>query len=82
MSLETPPIKIKAHFDGKVFVPDVPVDLPVGTAIEAWAGLPIVRETLPANVFVRKPGSAKERGLELYMSDDFDEPLEDFKEYM
>ncbi|MBI4265359.1 MAG: type II toxin-antitoxin system prevent-host-death family antitoxin [Acidobacteria bacterium] len=28
----------------------------------------------------RKPGTAK--GLVLYMSPDFDEPLEDFKDYM
>ena len=25
---------IKVHFDGKVFVPDEPVDLPVGTQVE------------------------------------------------
>ena len=25
---------IRAHFDGKVFVPDEPVDLPVGEAVE------------------------------------------------
>ncbi len=25
---------IRAHFDGKVFVPDEPVDLPVGETVE------------------------------------------------
>lgn len=50
---------LRAHFDGKVFVPDEPVDLPAGKAVEVT-----VRETeferdplthLP--LFPVKPGS-------------------------
>ncbi len=42
---------------------------------------PIVRlEVLPEARSHRKIGNAK--GLVLSMSDDFDEPLDDFKEYM
>lgn len=40
---------IKCHFDGKVFVPDEPVDLPAGRAAEALVGEPGV-------VFTDGPG--------------------------
>jgi hypothetical protein len=32
-------VRIKAHFDGKMIVPDEPVDLPVGTAVTVEATL-------------------------------------------
>jgi len=49
--------------------------------IIARGNKPVVRlEVLPEARGERKIGSAK--GLILSMSDDFDEPLDDFKEYM
>ena len=36
-------IVIKAHYDGKVIVPDEPVDLPVGEPIEAELRVPSLR---------------------------------------
>lgn len=38
------------------------------------------KKSKPAEKKNRKPGSAK--GIIKYMSDDFDEPLDDLKEYM
>ena len=32
--------KLKAHFDGKVLIPDEPVDLPVGRDLEIQVHLP------------------------------------------
>jgi prevent-host-death family protein len=40
---------------------------------------PLVK-LVPVSPLSRKPGTAK--GLVLYMSPDFDEPLEDFEDYM
>ena len=49
--------------------------------IIAKGNVPLVRlEPLPGVRRQRKIGNAK--GLIQYMADDFDEPLEDFKEYM
>jgi antitoxin (DNA-binding transcriptional repressor) of toxin-antitoxin stability system len=49
--------------------------------IIARGNKPIVRlEVLPEARSHRKIGNAK--GLILFMADDFDEPLDDFKEYM
>jgi antitoxin (DNA-binding transcriptional repressor) of toxin-antitoxin stability system len=49
--------------------------------IIAKGNKPVVRlEVLPEAQGIRKIGNAK--GLILAMDDDFDEPLEDFKEYM
>lgn len=49
--------------------------------IIARGNKPVVRlEVLPEAEGERKIGNAK--GLLLFMADDFDEPLDDFKEYM
>ena len=49
--------------------------------IIARGNKPVVRlEAMPEAQVKRKIGNAK--GLILSMSDDFDEPLDDFKEYM
>lgn len=49
--------------------------------IIARGNKPVVRlEVLPEAKGERKIGNAKD--LLLFMSDDFDEPLDDFKEYM
>ena len=49
--------------------------------IIAKGNKPVVRlEVLPEALSSRKIGNAK--GLILSMADDFDEPLDDFKEYM
>lgn len=65
---------IKAHFDGKVFVPDEPVDLPKDQ--------PVVVQPDPA-----APRQYKKRWLgrfpgQIKMAEDFDAPLEEFKDYM
>jgi hypothetical protein len=69
---------IKAHFDGEAFVPDEPVDLPVNQAVvlhvEIVPAFPPPNPSRPKMI-----GSAKGRFV---MSDDWDEPLEDFKPYM
>ena len=33
-------VRIRAHYDGKAFVPDEPVDLPVGQGLELYVELP------------------------------------------
>ena len=49
--------------------------------IIARGNIPVVRlEVLPEARSLRKIGNAK--GLILSMADDFDEPLDDFKDYM
>jgi len=68
------PVHVRARFDGHAFVPETPVDLPEGAVLEGWA------QAKPEERPRRQPGSAK--GLPFYMSGDFDEPLEDFAEYM
>ncbi|RYG24275.1 DUF2281 domain-containing protein [bacterium] len=72
MSFE--PVHVRARFDGHTFVPETPVDLPVGTVIVG-----LVEEKGKERPR-RQPGSAK--GLPFYMSEDFDAPLKDFAEYM
>lgn len=70
-------VTVKAHFDGKVFVPDEPVEslsLRPGTQADVHVNTDAVPQ--PERVF----GSGK--GSVLYMAPDFDEPLEDFKDYM
>ncbi|CAN5520117.1 hypothetical protein BH11ARM2_BH11ARM2_23510 [soil metagenome] len=72
MGFEPPSVRVRARFDGTVFVPVGPVDLPLGTIIEAWP------ETL------RKPrnpqfDNAKGR---VRMADDFDEIPEGFEDYV
>ena len=74
MSPTDAPIRLRARFDGRAFVPETPVDVPVGTVLEMWAE-PSATEPRPP----RKAGSAK--GL-VWMRDDFDAPLDDFAEYM
>ncbi len=66
-------VHIRARFDGHTFVPEAPVDVPEGTVLNGWT------EPKPEPGQPRKPGSAK--GLPFFMSDDFDEPLEEFAEY-
>lgn len=67
-------VAIKGHFDGKVIVPDEPVDLVLGQRLVVHIE-PMAEET----VAPREPGSAKGT---VWMAPDFDAPLEDFKEYM
>jgi hypothetical protein len=60
--------KLRAHFDGKVLVPDEPVDLPVGQALEVevaasipspLADLASLVESLPTN-----PGPKTDRAAQ------------------
>jgi hypothetical protein len=66
---------LTAHFDGKVIVPDEPVQLPIGQPLR------VVIEVQPATDRPRRQlGTMK--GTVEYMAPDFDAPLDDFKEYM
>ena len=64
---------IRARFDGRAFVPDQPVELPIGFEVRI-----AVEGVTPGTP--RRLGSLK--GTVRYMAPDFDAPLEDFKEYM
>ena len=66
---------IRAHFDGKTIVPDEPVDLPKGR--------PLIIHVEQAES--RHPHKKRWLGAlrgQIRMSEDFDEPLDDFKDYM
>ena len=67
------PIHFRARLDGRTLVLEEPLDLPQGVVLDLWTNP--TEEPKP-----RVPGSAK--GLPFYMSEDFDDPLDDFKEYM
>lgn len=72
-------VSIKGHFDGKVIVPDEPHDLRPGQTVIVQAE-PVAESSrsLP-RIGPRAGGSAKGK---IWMADDFDAPLEDFKDYM
>jgi hypothetical protein len=62
---------VKARFDGRVFVPEEPVNLPVGHVVE----VPLETEGKPQPHF----GSCKGKLIVLVEDDDH---LEDFKDYV
>lgn len=69
---------MRAHFDGRVFVPHGRVDLPTGTDVELD-----VRSTQGVNELDVEERRQRRRhllgsmpGLVKYMSPDFDEPLD------
>jgi hypothetical protein len=64
-----------AHFDGKVIVPDEPVQLPVGQPLRL-----VITVESPTRRPTRRLGTLK--GTVQQISADFDAPLDDFKEYM
>ncbi len=66
--------EIKAHFDGRFIVPDEPADLRPGQAV-----IVRIESSPPTAAEGPHPGSAKG---ELWLADDFDAPLEDFKPHM
>ena len=78
-------LAIKAHYDGKVLVPDEPLDLPPGRRVIVHvsdAAAPeagIDADATPRRRREVKLGTAEGQG---WMADDFDAPLEDFKDYM
>lgn len=63
---------VRGHFDGKVIVLDEPADLRAGETVT------IIRANDTQLLEGPKAGSAKDK---IWMAPDFDEPLEDFKEY-
>jgi len=65
---------LNAHFDGKVFVPDEPVHLSRGQAVR------VIVESPSPDTVVRKPLAGFAKGM-IWMSDDFNNPLDDFAEY-
>ena len=67
------PIHFRVRYDGHTFVPLEPVNLPIGIVLDLWTK-PIEESEPP-----RELGSAKGK---VWMSEDFDDPLDDFKEYM
>lgn len=70
---------IYAHFDGKAIVPDEPVSLPVGTKLK------VSFEPAEAQVEDRATRRRRLFGMfkgQIRMADDFDAPLDEFKDYM
>jgi hypothetical protein len=73
-------VTLNAHFDGKAIIPDEPSAL----ALEPGTRLKVIVEPVDAQPAAppkrdRKAGSAKGQ---VWMSPDFDEPLDEFAEYM
>jgi Protein of unknown function (DUF2281) len=68
-----PVLTITAHFDGKVFIPDHPVDLKPGQRL-----LLHIQSTQNSEPTQIHAGSAKG---EVTISPDFDVPLDDFRVY-
>ena len=66
---------LTAHFDGKVIVPDEPVELPVGQPLRV-----VVAVELPTDRPRRQLGTMK--GTVRFIAPEFDAPLDDFREYM
>jgi len=66
-------VAITGHFDGKVIVPDEPVDLPRGQRL-----LLHIEPEQASPVQVIRPGSAKGQ---IEISQDFDAPLDDMNHY-
>jgi hypothetical protein len=64
---------ISAHFDGKVIVPDEPIQLPVGQSLRVVVELAIAERPR------RQLGTLK--GSVRYIAEDFDAALDEFKEY-
>jgi hypothetical protein len=69
-------------YDGKSFVAKEPVDLPPNSevTVDVIASNPVGEPVKSLRYPKRKFGMGK--GTVLYMSPDFDKPLEDFKDYM
>ena len=67
---------IKAHFDGKTIVLDEPATLAIGQVVTVLVE-PAPVEDRPA----RKSMAGFAKGM-FEMRDDFNEPLDDFAEYM
>jgi len=72
-------VAIKGHFDGKVIVPDGPVDLPKDRPLLLHVEVAEPRTEEPPPIIRRKGGWAKGQ---VWMSEDFDKPLDDFADYM
>ena len=70
-------IALKAHYDGKVFVPDVPVALTQGQVVRLIVEAPEVGD--PGSP-IRKPIAGFAKGM-ILMRDDFNDPLDEFAEY-
>lgn len=69
---------IKGHFDGKAVVLDEPAALLVGQAVRVVVEPAVTDESPPRK---RKPLAGFAKGM-FEMRDDFNDPLEEFEEYM
>lgn len=72
---------IKAHFDGTAIVPDEPINLAVGQQVRVIVEAP--QEEDQQDSGEKQPRSSL-RGFfkgKIEISDDFDEPLDEFAEY-
>lgn len=69
-------------YDGKTFVAKEPVDIPPNSevTVDVISSHPVQEPAKPRKHPRRRAGMAK--GTVLYMSPDFDKPLDDFKDYM
>ena len=70
-------VQLSGHFDGKSFVPDEPVDLPVGRTVRIVVEADVSESPLApsrASLFGACSGMFR-------IAEDFDAPLEGFSEY-
>ncbi len=70
-------VQLMGHYDGKVFVPDQPVDLPVGRSVRILVEGDV---TVPRSAPSRASLFGACRGM-FQIADDFDAPLDAFAEY-
>jgi hypothetical protein len=71
-------LRIRAHFDGRVLVPDEPVDLPVNQPLD----VEVTPSTNGAGGTAEPRRAGWGKAIITHIAPDFDEPLEDFREYM
>jgi hypothetical protein len=65
-------------FENERFIPDKPVSIPQGTKVVVVADAIVEEAAVQPE---KKPVFGCLKG-QIWMSDDFDEPLDDFKDYM
>jgi hypothetical protein len=75
-------VVLKAHFDGKVIVPDEPVSFAPNQKLRVSVETDETATPIepPTDKPRRAAGFAKH--LNITMSDDFNDPLKEFEEYM
>ncbi len=70
--MSKPTIHVRARFDGRVLIPELPIDVPEGAVLELWGTSEDERR-------VPQLGTAKGR---VTMAEDFDATPEEFEAYL